>query len=83
LSALWGYRQGRRWLWWTYLAAGMPAYAAAIGVHLVVGYIDLWHLAPAFSGAAVFALGLALSYPHLCRAVSRDAASWRVGGPEA
>jgi dihydroorotate dehydrogenase len=65
-SALWGFRAGRTWLWWTLLAAGVPAYAAAIGVHLVVGYTDLMHLTPAFTGAGLFALGLALSRPYLC-----------------
>lgn len=65
LSALRGYRRGESWLWWTTLAAGAPAYAAAIGVHLAVGYTNLWHLTPAFSGLALFAAALALSYPHL------------------
>src|SRR5205807_179710 len=60
LPALWGYRQGHRWLWWALLAAGTAGYAAAIGVHLVVGYTSLWHLAPAFAGAAAFLAGLAL-----------------------
>lgn len=66
LTGLWGFRRSQSWLWWTLLCAGVPAYAAAIGVHLVVGYTDPMHLAPAFSGAALFGLGLALSYPHLC-----------------
>jgi hypothetical protein len=66
-SALWGFRRGERWLWWTTLAAGAPGYAAAIGVHYAVGYKNGWHLAPAFAGAALFAAGLALSYPYLCR----------------
>ena len=67
-TALWGYRQGHRWLWWTLLVGGIPAYAAAIGVHLVVGYTNLMHLAPAISAAVLFALGLGLSFPYLCRA---------------
>lgn len=67
LPALWGWREGSAWLWWTLFLAGTAGYAPAILVHLVVGYTSLWHLAPAFSGAAFFALGLVLSYPYLCR----------------
>jgi dihydroorotate dehydrogenase len=66
LSALWGYRQGSRWLWWALLTSALPAYAAAIGVHLAVGYTDAMHLAPAFAGVALFLAALALSYPYLC-----------------
>ncbi len=65
LPSLWGFRQGERWLWWTFLVAVAPAYAAAIGVHFAVGYTNLLHLAPAFGGAALFALGLALGFPYL------------------
>jgi dihydroorotate dehydrogenase len=65
LPSLWGIRQGERWLWWTLLLAVAPAYVAAIGVHFVVGYTNLLHLAPAFAGAGLFALALALSYPYL------------------
>ncbi len=70
LPALWGFRQGYRWLWWTLLAAGSAGYTAAVGVHLAVGYTNLWHLAPAFAGAGTFLAGLALTYPHLCRVSS-------------
>jgi dihydroorotate dehydrogenase len=67
LTALWGYRQGSRWLWWAFLTSALPAYAAAIGVHLAVGYTNPMHLAPAFAGLALFLTALALSYPYLCR----------------
>ncbi len=63
--ALWGYRPGSAWLWWTMLLAGTAAYAAAIGVHFVVGYTDPWHLTPAFSGLVALLGGLGLSYPFL------------------
>jgi hypothetical protein len=65
LPALWGFRQGARWLWWTFLLAGLPAYASAIGVHLLVGYTSLFHLAPAFLGLGIFVAGLTLSRPYL------------------
>ena len=83
LSALWGYRQGERWLWWTLLLAGTPAYAAAVGVHLAVGYTNLWHLAPALAGSAVYALGLLLSYPYLCSKDPAHEEAWRRHAPPA
>jgi hypothetical protein len=72
LVAWWGYRVGARWLWWTFVAAGIPGFAAAIGVHLVVGYLNWWHLFPALLAAGAYIVGLAISYPDLCR-LSRDA----------
>jgi dihydroorotate dehydrogenase len=67
LTALWGFRPCSAWLWWTQLIAVVLAYAAAIAVHLVVGYTDPFHLLPAYGGLAVFLLGLGLSYPFLCQ----------------
>jgi len=69
LPTLWGFRRGSAWLWWTFLIAGLAAYAAAIGVHFSVGYMSLMHLLPAFGGLGLFLLGLILSYPFLCREV--------------
>jgi hypothetical protein len=67
LPALWGFRRGSRWLWWSSLPAGVIAYAAAIGVHYAVGYFSLKHLLPAFGGLVLMLIGLALSYQFLCR----------------
>lgn len=64
LPALWGFRQGERWLWLTFCLAGPPAYLAAIGIHLHVGYLNLWHLAPVFIAFAFYACGLLLSFPY-------------------
>jgi dihydroorotate dehydrogenase len=64
LPALWGFQRGASWLWWTLLIAGLPAYAAAIGVHYAVGYLEPMHLLPAFLGLGLFSLGLGLSYRH-------------------
>jgi dihydroorotate dehydrogenase len=65
LPALWGFDRGRAWLWWTLLAAGLAAYAAAIGVHFAVGYLEPMHLLPAFLGLCLFLLGLGTSYAYL------------------
>ncbi len=66
LSVLWGYRRGARWLWWTLLASGVPGFTAALWVHRHVGYLDVWHLAPAVIGALLFltALGLSAGFLH-------------------
>ena len=40
--------------------AGLTGFGAAIGVHVVVGYTDALHLAPAVAGAALFVVGLVL-----------------------
>jgi dihydroorotate dehydrogenase len=77
LAALWGFRRGARWLWWTTLLAGLPGYGAAIGVHFAVGYHNLFHLTPAFAGLALFAASMALSYPHLCRGDAMLAEAWQ------
>jgi hypothetical protein len=51
-----------RSLWQVLCIAGAVGFATAIGVHPVVGYNDLIHLAPALLGAAVFFIGLILCY---------------------
>lgn len=66
LSAQWGFRKGRRWLWWTLALSGTPAFLAAIGIHLVVGYTDPLHLAPAIGGTIWFGVALGLSREWLC-----------------
>ncbi len=65
LLSLWGFRQGERWVWWTLALAGLPGFVAGIGIHLVVGYLDLWHLFPAFVALAFFVIGLVLAFPYL------------------
>jgi hypothetical protein len=67
LAALWGYQPGARWLWWMLLASGVPGFVAALGTHLAVGYTDLWHLAPALAGAALYLAALVTSAPVLLR----------------
>jgi len=68
MAALWGFRRGRSWLWWTLLLAGIPGYVGAIGVHYAVGYHNWFHLAPAFAGLALFAAAMGLARPYLCAA---------------
>jgi hypothetical protein len=51
-----------RSLWQILCLAGSIGFAAAIGIHPIVGYTDLIHLAPALVGAAMFVVGLALCW---------------------
>ena len=39
------------------MLSGGAGFVAAIGVHLVVGYLNIWHLGPALIGAAIFFAG--------------------------
>lgn len=49
-------------LWRVLCAAGAIGFGTAIGVHPAVGYISMVHLAPAITGAAVYSLGLILTF---------------------
>lgn len=62
LAALWGFRPGSRWLWWTLLCAGLPGFGAAIGIHYVVAYTDPLHIAPVWLAALLYTLGLAFTW---------------------
>jgi hypothetical protein len=51
-----------RSLWQALSLAGTSGFATAIGIHPIIGYTDLTHLAPAVLGAAVYGTGLVLTY---------------------
>ena len=40
------------------LVAGLCGFGSAIGTHFVEGYMNPWHLAPAFAGAGLFAASI-------------------------
>ncbi|SFT26609.1 hypothetical protein [Paenibacillus sp. BC26] len=65
--ALWGIQQGERWLWWTFLIGGAPAFFAAFSVHWHIGYTDFVHLSPAIFALLLYIAGLILLYPYLTR----------------
>jgi MFS family permease len=52
-------------LWQVLAFSGVIGFAAAIGIHPVVGYNSLMHLAPAIIGALIFLVGLALTFPTM------------------
>lgn len=67
LFAVWCGRPSRN-LWQALALAGGVGFGTAIGIHPLVGYTNLVHLAPALLGALLFALSLALSYSPMMRA---------------
>jgi hypothetical protein len=62
------------------LVAGVSAYAAALGIHLTVGYTSLVHLLPAFAGLVIFLLGLGLSSAYLKEEISPNVLEQEQGG---
>ena len=72
LAAQWGIRAGERWLWRALAAAGNVAFAAAVGVHLVVGYVNWLHFAPAITGWCLWILALGLTREWMCRAAKGE-----------
>ncbi len=79
LTAMWGFQRGARWLWWAFVAVGLPGFVTTIGVHLVVGYTDFEHLAPVYLALLLYTLALALSYPYLCAPAAPDLATCTTG----
>lgn len=67
LLALWGFRRGESWVWWTLLWSGLIGFLGGLYAHLAVGYLEVWHLLPLLASGAVFSLGLVLAYPYLAR----------------
>ncbi|QJD85368.1 hypothetical protein [Cohnella herbarum] len=65
ILALWGLQQNHRWLWWTLLAGGSPAFIAGLSVHYHIRYTDFLHLLPAYFAFALYIAGLILLYPYL------------------
>lgn len=51
-----------RSLWQLLALVGTVGFSCAIAVHFTIGYTDPLHLAPAVAGAALFAVGVALSF---------------------
>src|SRR4051812_25131881 len=49
-----------RSLWQALTVAGFAGFSTAIAIHPIIGYTNFIHLAPAFLGAMLFAIGLAL-----------------------
>ncbi|MCF6138289.1 dihydroorotate dehydrogenase [Pseudalkalibacillus berkeleyi] len=68
LIAMWGFREGEKWIWWTLTVGGIPGFAAGIGIHYHIGYVDQYHLAPAYFAILLYLLGVIYSYSYLMTA---------------
>jgi hypothetical protein len=55
------YGRSSRALWQALAIAGIAGFTTALGIHPVIGYLSLTHLAPAVLGMLVFAGGLVLA----------------------
>ncbi len=62
MLSLWGFQQGNKWVWWTLLIGGIPAFICGIAVHFAIGYTTFIHLLPAYFALALFVLGLLYSF---------------------
>ena len=51
-----------RSLWQVLCVAGIAGFGTAIGIHPIVGYISVSHLAPAVIAAVILVIGLSLSF---------------------
>jgi hypothetical protein len=60
LGCVWCGRPARAW-WEALLLAGIAGFGAAVGVHGLIGYLDLSHVGPAILGASLFLTGIVLS----------------------
>lgn len=53
-----------RHVWEALALAGGCGFGCAIGVHYPIGYVDWFHLAPAWAGLLLFLIGMGLVRPH-------------------
>ncbi len=58
--------------WQALLLAGLAGFGCAIGVHYPMGYVSGSHLAPAWTGAAIYVLGIICMMPAKPSAESPD-----------
>ena len=65
LPVLWCFRRGEQWLWTAIAGLGLPAYGAALGIHIRVGYLDWRHMVPAVAGLMLWVGGLSLTASYL------------------
>jgi hypothetical protein len=64
-SCVWFGRPSRG-LWRAVAVAGGTGFLTAIGVHPLIGYTEFSHLAPAYLGALMFSIGIALCHRPMC-----------------
>lgn len=63
--SLWGFQQGNKWVWWTMLIGGLPAFIAGVYIHYAIGYTAFIHLLPAYIAIGLYIFGLLKTYHFL------------------
>jgi len=79
LSVVWFGRPSRG-LWQALALAGAAGFGAAIGVHGLIGYVDLSHVGPAILAACLFAIGMHLVRPSMYPPMIVSTAADRMAG---
>ncbi|RDU36677.1 dihydroorotate dehydrogenase [Neobacillus piezotolerans] len=67
MLALWGIREGERWVWWTFTIGAIPAFLAGIVTHFIIGYTDFIHLLPAYFALLLYVAGVICTAPFLLK----------------
>jgi dihydroorotate dehydrogenase len=67
MLALWGIREGERWVWWTFTIGAIPAFAAGIATHYFIGYTTFIHLLPAYVALLLYVVGVICTGPFLLK----------------
>ncbi|KON90078.1 dihydroorotate dehydrogenase [Sporosarcina globispora] len=67
MLALWGIREGERWVWWTFTIGAIPAFAAGILTHFIINYTDFIHLLPAYFALFLYVVGVIMTAPFLLK----------------
>jgi dihydroorotate dehydrogenase len=65
MLALWGIREGESWVWWTFTIGAIPAFAAGIATHFIIGYTNFFHLLPAYFALLLYVIGVICTGPFL------------------
>ncbi|MGV0593148.1 hypothetical protein [Mycolicibacterium porcinum] len=65
LIAMWGFRRGERWVWWSLLTGFVTGTLPALAVHYAIGYTTFIHLLPVYVLVLTTAAALVLSRPYL------------------
>ncbi|MEH7343095.1 dihydroorotate dehydrogenase [Bacillus sp. JJ1532] len=61
MMALWSFHEGAKWVWYSFLFGGLPAFSAGILTHFFISYTTFIHLLPAYFALLLYIAGLILS----------------------
>ena len=65
LISMWGWRRGRRWVWWALLSGCAAGTLPVLVIHFSIGYTHFEHLLPVYVLVVVVVTALWLSRPYL------------------